>query len=193
MPPIQRPDISRDIAKRFGVVGFSGPDSISPEIVPVYVVDRIEPTQNDRLAAGAFEGPASAGDFVHTEVHNPVGSGILVLIDRVEGSTATAGNWTVRVRNATIAANQAVQRWRDLRLVGRPVAELGMSNLNAIATGDEIYISAKAATAQLSLAPDFPLAILPPGNGIFIVQETSNLAMLATFWWRERSISQFTD
>jgi len=193
MPPIQRPDISRDIAKRFGVVGFSGPESISPEIVPVYVVERVEPTATDRMAAGAFEEAAVAGDFGHIELFNPVGSGVIVLIDRIEGSTAVAGSFTVRVRNASVAANQGVAQWRDRRLPGRPVGQLGSLGAVAIATGDEIWIAAKAASTTLSLIEDFPVVILPPGNGCFFAFETANTALLGTFWWRERSFSQFTD
>jgi len=192
MPPIQRPDLSREIAKRFGLVGFGGPESISPEIVPVYQVERPEPTQVDKMCAGAFTEAAVAGDFGIHDLSNPAGSGVVALIDRLEASTATAGTFTVQL-GTTRLGNIRTKFFRDTRRSGTPACVYATSGAIAVPTADEIHTSAKAASTTLQLSSDFPIAILAPGRSIIVAFETANVAVHGAIWWRERPVSAFTD
>ncbi len=192
MPPIQRPDLSRKIAKRFGLVGFGGPESISPEIVPVYQVDPPEPGEVDRDSAGSRLETASVGEFSHVMVFNPVGSGVVALVQRVESSSATTGNFTMRIRqNALTLGGDA--HWRDTRIAGITDCDFGGVALGALGAGDEIWRGVNLASTQIQLVAPNPIAILAPGNGLLIAFETVNIALFAAFWWVERDLSQFTD
>jgi len=124
MPDIQSSDPGRKLQQRYDLLGAPPSPLLSPELVPVVVVDDL--TGTDVLSA-EFERPCIAFDTFTGVVTsavlfllNPFGSGVLTVVESVLFATSTACTVSFRVRRGFGGTIVTFGAFRDGRLAGRP-------------------------------------------------------------------------
>lgn len=184
MPPIQRPDISRSLAKSFGIVGFGGPESLSPEIVPVVMVDDIRPSTSTRKCQGGLLQGAVAAENAQVQIFNPNNSRTILEVYQVIYTPSAISRIGMRESDAALPNGGATSRFTDRRLAGRPVGDV-RSDTVAVLVGDGQGVWQSARDPGGYVIPvDY---VLVPGTGIELLSETVNLSLFCTWFWRERA------
>lgn len=194
MPMIQRADLVERIRRAFNLVGAgSAGQSLSPELVPVVLVDDLtEPSIDEgypRDAASYMGAGASVGVFSECFLINPAGSQVdLILYGWWAASSATT-SYNLRAGSVADLTNLiGSQTYRfnlDLRTQLRPNAGINTRNQAAVVTGDILMVF--AATTALYSGPFIPLSVtVPPGKFLSIVPVANNTAMYWVPIWKER-------
>jgi len=93
MNEIQDGFVSRWLASRLGIVDAAPTPTLAPEVMPVMIAvpDSIENElqRGTWLCAAAGTAPAFAAVMSCFEIHNPVGSGVLMMIDNLRLGSVT--------------------------------------------------------------------------------------------------------
>jgi hypothetical protein len=185
---------ARRLQRLFSMKGDAPVTDVAAEIVAVVDAQgsRLDDyyLADERLCSGLASIPANVGFRSELEVLNPAGSGILVVVER---AYVTAGPTTVAVRLSTsppfdiVAQLSTTKFWRDTRIgagsvgAGAPAAQVLSDNTRVVvAAGVVLFVNT---TNQGNF--DLPY-VLAPGSGLTIEPNADNLAMTATFHWRER-------
>lgn len=184
MPPIQRPDISNEIRRQFGIVGFGGPESISPEIVPVVIVQDISPARNFREASGGILQTAVVGEFSRVQLFNPNNSRTIIEAWQVLGRPSSDSIMGLRQEDTALVGGGGTARFTDRRLAGRPVGQVLIDTIAVIVGEGEAHWRTARDSGVHVLQVRYTLV---PGTGVALINETANLNLRATWFWRERN------
>ena len=122
MNEIQRPRFNEAIRLLFGTLGADAPAPfIGQELVPVYNVndfldDTIPYLRGERICSGfTAQGAPGAGNFAKSSLANPVGSGILIVLERTTWWSDVPGDiWWVLI-NTVPAGTLGTKMRRDPR------------------------------------------------------------------------------
>ncbi len=187
MPELQTGDVARKLQERYALLGPPPSPFLSPELVPVVVVDDL--TGQDVLSA-EFErlytlDQVAAGNVTNIariKLINPPDSGVLLATDRWWVYSANA--FILQVSNVLSTLSPATPGWpRDTRVVGR--AACGTSTALAgspSSRGFNIEIAAGVSTLF-----EVPYVIQPNWELRFDM-DTVNLAFRLNIHWRERTL-----
>jgi hypothetical protein len=128
MPEIQSPDPARKLQKKYDLIGSSPAPFLSPELVPVVIVDDLSdesPGILFAISAGAFAG--AVGVQFQSALVNPTGTGILVTDVRLYITREDATDQPYQVfRGGPALTTPLVEFWQDFRVVGAPSARVTM-------------------------------------------------------------------
>lgn len=181
------------LRRRYGMVGQEGPIvALGSDIFPTVPVDdsRMDPElaffAGTRLGIGGGTDAADAGAPSGMELFNPAGSGVIAVVQAAFVQVATGQ--TVKVIFSAVAPDTATAGWnRDARWgTGRCVCNTGPRTV-AAATGLATFF---ATTSGQEVGWCLPF-VLTPGSGFFLQGANNNIAMIASFRWRERRMESW--
>lgn len=189
---IQRADLVERIRRAFAIRESGVGATMSPEIVPVVIVDDLTgPTIDEgypRDCVCQVEAGASVGVMAESFLINRVGSSVDLIIKELWGRIgAPGGNLWIRTGVFASLNNMlGTQTYRsnlDRRVQLRPNSYVDSRNQAANVTGDThlIYPVTQAVTYV------FPLQFtLPPGTWLGIVPGTNNTSSALFVYYQER-------
>lgn len=187
MPSIQRPDLIRRIRKQYGIRGSDGPTSLSPEIVPISIVDvatDADPTST-YLCTSGFQQTSAAGTRCHLQLVNPSSSDRLVRV--ISWSVAATGATNVewgRYDTSVAGLVSNIQSFIDSRVEGSPVAFCRQN-----ATAAAVVTSTVRWSLTTNIQNELPLegVTLEPGTAFVVSQFTNGVLTLrgAVIWTEE--------
>lgn len=190
MPDIQTSDPGRKLQERYDLVGPPPSPFLSPELVPVVLVDDLtELSVLDRT----FERPATVNESSPPVVaavsviafDNPVDSGVLAIMEW--GLFNGDSDYLLQVfLSATLAGILDNGSWRDSRISGQPVCGVGPTSEAQTLRDFQISIDASEAEAFNILTLPF---IVSPGFSLRFAGTVDNSAITAQLLWRERTLS----
>lgn len=132
---------------------------------------------------GACGNAAVAGQYSHSELFNPAGSGVNVVVSKVIPFVAAASPVQLRTHNAALTT---LTGYGVNKLVGGAASVAQLRDATSAA-----LIGAYAANAGIPTASDskeIPLPepfVLPPGFGLMAVSNLVNISLYPTFHWKE--------
>ena len=188
---IQRADLPERIRRAFGVRERGIGQTISPEIVPVALVDDLTGPAIDegypRFCYAYASAGASAGVFSEVFLINPTGSVVDVVVQELQllrGTTGTANISEGLVGDLNnMLGTQILRTNLDLRVNQFPNAYVDSRNQAAIIGTRRTY----AAGISNSVFTDFPMQwTIPPGAWLSASPVVNNLAMTMQVYWYER-------
>jgi len=188
VPIIQRPDLVAKVRKSFELTGPDAVSTISPELVPVVLVEDIterDPTYLDKYCIEGAYKAAVAAQYTSSALWNPADSGIDLILDEMRVMGTGTDAYTIRFWNSdpgavsgTGAANRGIGR------SGTPTARVRTNNAAAplgATVGYERYQN-----TTIVLFRKEGLVRLQPGEGFGFTNNTVNLPHFALYLWRER-------
>ena len=184
MPEIQNPEITRKIERAYGLVGYPGPGIISPEIVPVTIVDNLI-VEDDVPFFGSVVPATGAATYSIAALYNPSGSNVICTVERVVISRAVNGDTLMSLVNGVSWANTVTTRGvADGRrgTTRTPNALLKNEAKGALFTAH--YRFAHGGYTSLDLVGPW---ILDEDDGLQIGNATQNQDFKVSFYWRERA------
>jgi hypothetical protein len=197
--------INRFLQKLLGMKGSPPAPQLASEITPSFEIEDV--TVEDRVLlqwnsfAWAQFGAANVGFATQLRLRNPVGSGVIAVIERVS-VTSQAGSQTFNLSKAQVSTDLTTPVTtppiiRDLRSAsGQPTATLmGSAMTPSFANGvavvgtviDQIKIAANTSW-QFIYTHHQELTLLPGDS--YSLSGGANEAMQGSFWWRERALEE---
>lgn len=191
MPVIQRSELVEKIRRAFNLLGKDVGNTISPELVPVVLVEDLTgPTISEgypRRAIGQSSAGASVGVFSENFIINPTGSTVDLVIDEVWLKRSTAGQLRLYLGDVSALNNllgTQTKRWNvDCRTQTRPSANVDSRNQAALVTYNRDWIYDCEAGRWLVVPIQ---ATLPPGKYLGVAPTASNLGCDLFGYWTER-------
>ena len=189
MPEIHSPDPGRKLADRYKLVGPGPTPFLSPEIVPVAIVDDLTEsdvfsTEFERTAVGLHTVTAVVAQFAAVDLNNPAGSNLLFIVEDIvfNGSGSQELRFGLLASSGDVATATRVQ-WRDGRVSGDPRGQLFGSNPVGAPTFPD-------ARFMILNEPNLlPLKyVVNPGVMLRVIALTANTTIQITIYWRERAI-----
>jgi len=182
VPIIQRPDLVAKIRKAYDLAGPDAIATISPELVPVVVVDELERDGDPyKRCIGFREQTAVAGQYGEVCLFNPADSGVDLEVEEIRAHGGGTDYPHLAVYNAQLAG-AGTRANRNTGLPGEP---------SATVAGATAAVPAGASIAKFGFTTNGNLLVLnpryrvPPGEGIGIKANTVNLLYIVSFWWSE--------
>lgn len=145
------------------------------------------------LACGGIARPAGgAGNFNKHRLHNPTGSGAIVVVTGIEYTATTAATvMDVRLTAGLALTGTTLEYVRDTRL--NPT--LGNSNLigqisfeASVGTSGVLMFQRAAPLNTVQRIAD--VFVLGPGTGLEIADTVANQALNVSWFWYERAMEQ---
>ena len=189
---VQRPDLPERIRRAFGLREPGVGATISPEIVPVVLVDDLTGPSIDegypRTALARMVNPAAAGLYSTAIIVNPPESRVDVLISSfwieviAGGVSYSMRSGLVSTLPAPIAAGSEIH-FLDRRVSGLPGARIEYHQTAGYLTADFIIVLNTPSIGLLNI----PLGLtLPPGRWFGASRTVVNQTITAWWWWTER-------
>lgn len=188
--------INQFLQRRLNITDAPAPAStLAPEVMPVVQV--MPPSQEDaflrgeRLCAAATAVGALAANYSVVTLFNPVGSGILVLVDDVilnSGSTTFSMLcYLERVQLPTFATQGSGVRDSRWGLATNRSAAVFAAGQTATAPNIAwIYFARPQVVAGLAPSRYNLGCVLTPGTMLLLFPEIVNASQNSTIFWRER-------
>ncbi len=188
MPDLQSSDPGRKLALRYSLVGGGIAPFLSPELVPVVVVDDL--TQDDVRALefqrGCMANEVNAGvvaRFPRVGLQNPTGSGVLATLEwvYVGGSGSFQLEVSPFIGDNVIADHGA---FRDTRIPGAPVCGMFQADVAGSAELDfliDIVITGNSPNQIFNL----PI-VFGPGSFVDFRGSVLDTTLTVQAMWKER-------
>lgn len=185
MPDLQDPGPGRKLQRRYRLIGTTPSPFLSPELVPVVIVDDLsdeEPTTRFATAADAVG--ATVGEQGQTRLRNPTGSGMIIENIVLEISRAAAGQWEVFQGGPTLTTG-ATEFWQDQAIAGSPQAQV-THGTDVGAVAERVARGNAGGTTQVTI----PLLrfSLPPDTQLHFLGIGANIGLDYWWTWTERAI-----
>lgn len=191
MPEIQSPDPGRKLQRRYSLTGATPAPFLSPEIVPVCLVDDL--TDLDILEA-TFQRPCAgrttiaaggAGVAAVQSLVNPIGSGVTCTVERVFSWAGTSSTLYEFYIVAGVVPNFGLRHYRDSRIPGLPACQL---RVETIAARAQQGFAIPVVTGFDHIRP-VPLRwVLGPGQALRAHDGTNNQVGNMAWEWSERLV-----
>jgi hypothetical protein len=148
-----------------------------------------------RFAAPFALGAGGAGNFSAARIRNPVGSGVIGVLEKVTGSLGSPGgqiNLFLEAQTADFATGMTNSRL-DAR--GRPTSTLTTSSKNNTVTLGGTFLIDLAQVVSAGAGYDFinfenqELTLLP-GDACTLIAGNANQLLNGSFRWRERALEE---
>lgn len=192
MPEHQRPDIVNRLRKKFALKGPGEIATISPEIVPVVIVEEtLSDIADERLYYGGISVPAVAAEFGAFTLTNPLGSGVVALPSvthfflPTQSATVKAGIASAYSLPSSTAAPAADARFA---LTQRAASKITWDNVAGAppTIGSAPYFQVRTNTSG-NYEFDLEGIVLPPGTSFALVSTTAQTELVFVIRWRERA------
>lgn len=198
MKEIQNPYAALGLAAEFGTKGGLKLQ-LDEVVVPVAIISQPSAESQDprstwrKAWSCAVNGLAGAGNFQKLGITNPVGSGVVVLVDefRWANMNAVADTGWVEFPNTVVSIGLSVTgRWRDSRaqvptVTSTPTAVVEEAQSAAAVLGTDEVGWAAAAGTSIIIPVD---CLLYPGCSLLIRNAVANLEASISVLWRERPL-----
>lgn len=198
MTLIQVPSYREALNRRLSIDGDGGPRELGPEIHPTF---DMEPgpvdwqfLQGVRRVAGFAAQAAVGAQLQSILLINAAGSGVIAVVEEIVLSVPTASADVFNIGRGSVitgggTASVLDTRWRSSAGVdGSTLTTLARSNAaSVLASG---WLSLDLAAQAVFTWKD-PGIILTPGFSVAIEHANVNLAIRASFRWRERALQPF--
>ncbi len=176
------------VKKLLGAKGGEPMTELAAELLPVIILEQERPEyaiyKSELLWMCSVGQAASVGNFSHVGVRNPVGSGIISVVEAFAIDVPALVNMVITAHapvqaGATLTAS--VQR--DFRAKGTPVTQaVAFVNVGIIgATAGQMEVPAGMAPAPLSV-------VLGENNEILFVPQAANTTIAGWILGRERPV-----
>lgn len=178
------------------VAGIIGPGSkvkeVLPTLFPTLDVElgqyaELMLLQGTRLGLGAVDLLPIVGEVNHSQLFNPVGSGLLVVPTHVVfySSARQFFRWNFAV--AALTTDVGNTGLRDTRELGGPVAQIrSVQQAGGAPLTWEMIVATDVAGVTQTLENQSGLAVLAPGTGMTFTSTLANTQTTVAFLWRER-------
>lgn len=139
-----------------------------------------------RLAFSSVSHLASVGDVNIAQLFNPVGSGVLVVLERIDLRAGAAMNIEYTVSNTPLTNFTANQAMRDTRegILMQPLGQC--RDVQQVASLAQFGLFFVEAAVTFTMQDKRGLFVLEPGSGVEFGTTVANVASLIGFQWRER-------
>lgn len=183
MSIIQRPDLTAKVRKAYEITGPDAIQTISPELVPVVILDDLSSKAPTFGCIGYGTMGASATDYGHVQLYNPATSDLVVLVKKIEFHCGTAMNAGLCLHDSDgdLTSESTAKSYTDRTRSGSPVARL-MYDAVSPTVGT---IIAQYWARQLEILRLEPNITLDPGQGVNIRGGTVNINVVAVYHWDE--------
>jgi len=181
-------DIIRRVSR-----GYDIPTSEALRLVgrPIFTIDLdslIDEEASDVFVlrpswATGFQAAVGA-EFSHVQLFNPIGSGVIGVVEEVWLEVGAAMRIRVGNSDVALASVGAAAGFRDRRIAGAPAIVIAVDTnvANQVVTRADINIPD---TTSFRLPPSG--VVLSPGTGIGFEGLTVNISLQASVKWREES------
>lgn len=146
--------------------------------------------RGDAMRAAAFTGASAvAARFSAVGIANPLGSGVIAVVEGFDVSVTTAGRVQVIKQGLAVSALQASVQGRSLDSRQTESASVRVLATDEAATanyGTTVY-ALDLTPAALSLFRELPF-VLAPASTLWLVHATANVSIAASWRWRQRRI-----
>lgn len=191
MALIQRADLVERMRRAFGLRERGVGSTVSPELVPVVIVEDLTGPSIDegypREALAIVSAGASAGVYSEVFLYNPEGSAVDLIVELLWTRMSASGTGIVRL-GATTALNnllgtQTERLNQDMRVQAIPNGRIDSRNQAAVVTATRTFSLFQQSTSWQAN----PVAItLPPGTYLSFVPQANNTGAYIMAWWTER-------
>ncbi len=187
MPEIQSPEPGRKLQQRYNLVGSTPSPFLSPELVPVVLVDDLSKEESldepfERQAVQFSTESGAAGFYSEISLTNPTSSGVLLLCDSFSPN-ATQGFLHIGFFTGPGGVSTTFREWRDNRISGTPICGLTNSQTAAPPSGAYRQFVTTANNRIYSLP-----YILEEGSRLIFTTSGTNEFLQLTVFWRERTL-----
>ncbi len=184
MPEIQSPDPGRKLQERYNLIGPPAAPFLSPELVPVVLIDDLTeeaPGLLFAMAAGVV-GP-TVGVQSQTALTN--GSGNFLIADiRLHFAADTLSDWGMFTAGPALSS-AATELWQARARAGTPQAVV-TEGTDAGATGVDFVRGRGLADTIQEIA--FPNLVLAFGDKAHFLYGGNNIALAYWWTWSERTL-----
>jgi len=183
VPDIQSPDPGRKLQDRYNLLGTTPAPFLSPELVPVVLVDDLTQESPGFLWALASDTIVGVGAALsQTRLTNPIGSGVLLENISIVYALETTGDGGIFVSGPALSAS-AVELWQDRRRSGNPTGRVTLGT-DAGALGQELYRFRSLGNVMwVAELPEWKIA---PGDLIHFAVTAADQDVAFTWKWTER-------
>ncbi len=178
---VQKKSDVQGILDRLGITTQARFELI-PAVLPVISFERPTPAAQ-KLAWGRITIGPIALENAHTQLFNPINSGVLLHVDSCIVSASAATEIIIGQHDTALTTLGTLKNFRDRRIPGIPVAQLrSETNVGVLMTAGEMLSSLPVADDPFLLPID---AYLGEGQGIVIEQTVVNLVNRTGWFWEE--------
>jgi hypothetical protein len=186
---------NRLLQKMLQLKGPAPAPQLSSEITPALDVEDIpvelRVLMNYNLYGVALQVPAVAAQNAGAQLRNPLGSGVIAVIEQIffSASAASVAAVTTAYNNPANMTNSFVGTRRDLRAQGTSQIPSSGNNFADLAFG--LYQGTFAAASMTPLILDRHQEIpVLPGQAVRVNNSTQNTQTWISIIWRERAIEE---
>lgn len=189
MPQIQAPQLAGAIRGRYGIRGAQGFDTISPEIVPVSIVDTVPVGGGARSAMGCRTQGAVAAQLAVVGLATNSADMAVRVVRWFFSVDAAATVWLYLPR-AGQTLNAGDKEFLNRTINGRPSCTLGGNNVAVNPVGSLIEEVRTAGAGHYTGALDIRLSAdgaIPyvGADRILIIRQNVNTILVGGFEWEE--------
>jgi len=161
-------------------------NELFPHIDVETLLAELQLLKGTRICIGAVNHPSSAGDVNHTQVFNPVGSGIICTVTAVQFRAATLQEIRYAMSNVPLTDSTATAVVFDGRLgiLQNPTCQLRSVQQVGLLGRQGAYLVEANVTRELKDSNG--LFVLSPGTGVTFATSTAAVASIFNYYWRER-------
>ncbi len=185
MPDIQDPGPARKLQRRYRLIGSTPAPFLSPELVPVVLIDDLSDEAPTSLFAIAADSQVNGvGLLSQSALTNPVGSRIIV--ENVEFQFETQASTLFGVfQGGPALSSAAVEFWQDQTRLGSPAARVTFGTDVGAVTEEIVRGGTLATTTNVIPLPNVKLG---ENDRLHVLLESTD--RLLQFWWvwSERAI-----
>lgn len=139
-----------------------------------------------RLGFGGANISASAGEIGKIQIFNPAESALLVTITGIVLSTAVSNIMEMDTTVGAIGSVFSTRKFRDLRFGVSQTTAAEIRTLTDAGGIPGTFSARVSSDTPLQLTDPNGLFILSPGSGLTVANASVNVAITASFFWRER-------
>lgn len=185
MPEIQTPDPGRKLAERYNLLGGSITPFLSPELVPVVILDDLsEEAPGPRFAQAGGTSAGVVARFEGSRLQNSATSGVRMEQFRLSISSDTTTAFLLGEGGPGFAAG-IVPQWQEQGFAGTPAAVIEIGDA---ASGATAVIAAGTLLANVQVTLEMPNVILVPGTQLSLSLVTADVALRLHWQWAERDL-----
>lgn len=195
---ISKGQLGTAIARIFGLVDENAVGTVAPELMPTtspWERDEFWALTGGNLMVGSTTQAAVAGQAGAIQLKNPAGSGMIIILERVVCWPGAAGimfhgmNLTSLLSGTSDLDNSC---HRDARRAPNNNVLRGRAGVLGVITSAALTVPQQGRTAHTAANQAQEINetwVFPPGWAWQVAMTDFNVAVTATFYWREKPIS----
>ncbi len=182
------------LVRRVGAL-YGGGSKVTEVLAELFPVLEVENTTPELLALTGWrtawqstEQPPTVAEVSASQLRNPVGSGQLIAVTRIDLRSTTSTMVQAEISTATFGT-PIPGLFRDSRFGTPRQTTAQVASATNVVIGGGLRIRLESADNH-SLRDDNGIVVLTPGTNLDIGTTVTNLTFTVTYWWRERIAQQ---